>query len=220
MSPPRLFHLSISLPLCLPGPLFTCDSRLQTVMASLAGLTLLTTGSNASNTLVDIVFVHGLGEHPVKTWTTSRAHSGRGVCWPVEFLQKDLPSARLLTFGWSPKGDVRRDKAALRAFIRDENAINGPAEELVIGLERWRRAESQVRSHFRLTGERAMKWPLSSRHRANPHSTHSNRSRGQSSLSRTALVASLSSVPSSGLTSTVAMLPFERSLTRPEDFCS
>ncbi|KAK1772209.1 hypothetical protein QBC33DRAFT_520561 [Phialemonium atrogriseum] len=45
---------------------------------------------------VDIVFVHGLTGHRERTWT---AQSGCGL-WPQTLLPKEIPSARILTYGY------------------------------------------------------------------------------------------------------------------------
>lgn len=43
---------------------------------------------------VDIVFIHGVAGDRVQTWT--RKH---GVFWPKDLLPKDIPSARVWTWG-------------------------------------------------------------------------------------------------------------------------
>ncbi|KAK9423371.1 hypothetical protein SUNI508_04265 [Seiridium unicorne] len=45
---------------------------------------------------VDVVFVHGLYGHRVQTWNKS------GVLWPRDFLSKDLPPSRIITWGYAP----------------------------------------------------------------------------------------------------------------------
>ncbi|KXX73750.1 Nephrocystin-3 [Madurella mycetomatis] len=48
------------------------------------------------NSIVDIVFVHGLAGHREKTWTAEHALSP----WPQALLPSKIPSARILTFGY------------------------------------------------------------------------------------------------------------------------
>ncbi|KAH0566278.1 hypothetical protein GP486_000330 [Trichoglossum hirsutum] len=43
---------------------------------------------------IDIIFVHGLQGHLFNTW------KGLNCSWPGEFLAEDVPTARLLTFGY------------------------------------------------------------------------------------------------------------------------
>ena len=65
-------------------------------------------GTEAS---VDIVFVHGLTGNAYNTWL----HKDTGVHWPSELLGRDIPHARILSFGydadivnlWSPVSNSR-----------------------------------------------------------------------------------------------------------------
>ncbi|MCJ1371571.1 hypothetical protein MMC20_002789 [Loxospora ochrophaea] len=56
------------------------------------GLQILTEGINP---VVDIVAVHGLNGHREKTWTASN-----GVQWLRDLLSKDIPNARILSWGF------------------------------------------------------------------------------------------------------------------------
>ena len=47
---------------------------------------------------VDIVFIHGLGGDGRKTWT----HSKSEEFWP-DFLAKDIPNARIMSYSYDPK---------------------------------------------------------------------------------------------------------------------
>lgn len=44
---------------------------------------------------VDIIFLHGITGHPYRTFA---CHNG--AYWPVDFLSKDVPAARILSFGY------------------------------------------------------------------------------------------------------------------------
>lgn len=104
-----------------------------------------------------IVFVHGLRGHATKTWTVS------DVCWPRDLLPKQVPSARVLTFGYSPlleeatplsMSDLsksllgslsinrRHDKAATRPLIFVAHSLGGV---LVKSVRTLNRQESSTR---------------------------------------------------------------------------
>jgi hypothetical protein len=46
-----------------------------------------------------IVAVHGLGGHPMRTWT----HASTGKLWLQDFLPLAIPNARIMTFGYDAK---------------------------------------------------------------------------------------------------------------------
>lgn len=49
--------------------------------------------------IISLVAVHGLGGHPIQTWTDPKTKK----CWlkDEEFLPRDVPSARVLSFGYN-----------------------------------------------------------------------------------------------------------------------
>jgi hypothetical protein len=49
--------------------------------------------------VVDIVAIHGLGDHPFPTWTTAPPN----IHWLSDYLPRKLPQARILTFGYNPQ---------------------------------------------------------------------------------------------------------------------
>lgn len=49
---------------------------------------------------IDIVAVHGLNGHFEKTWET-KASSGKTVNWLKDFLPKQMPHARIMSFGYN-----------------------------------------------------------------------------------------------------------------------
>ncbi|KXG54529.1 uncharacterized protein PGRI_076730 [Penicillium griseofulvum] len=51
--------------------------------------------SDPPNADLDIIFVHGLTGNREKTWTHEN-----GTLWPQDLLAKDLPKARIMTFGY------------------------------------------------------------------------------------------------------------------------
>ncbi|KAL9036628.1 MAG: hypothetical protein Q9214_006047, partial [Letrouitia sp. 1 TL-2023] len=72
---------------------------------------------------VDIVAVHGLGGHPFKTWVSNE--KGKECFWLQDYLLKDLPGARLYTFGYNSRP----------FFSRSVETIADYAKELIDDLE-------------------------------------------------------------------------------------
>lgn len=70
-----------------------------------------------------IVAVHGLGGHPYKTWTEGQK------LWLRDFIPKDLPRARILTFGYN----------AGLAFTKSTSTIRDFAVQLLESLRQLRR---------------------------------------------------------------------------------
>lgn len=44
-----------------------------------------------------LVFAHGLNGDLIKTWT----HPESQICWPQEWLPKELPKVRVMTYGYN-----------------------------------------------------------------------------------------------------------------------
>ncbi|KAK4119854.1 hypothetical protein N657DRAFT_247289 [Parathielavia appendiculata] len=61
-----------------------------------SGIKLLHSPTSVPDTVVDIVFVHGLTGDREKTWTACYASEP----WPKTLLPSELPTARVLTFGY------------------------------------------------------------------------------------------------------------------------
>src|SRR3981189_2808041 len=45
-----------------------------------------------------IVLVHGIGGHREGSWTAPN-----GICWPRDLLPKEVPQARILTYGYDSR---------------------------------------------------------------------------------------------------------------------
>jgi hypothetical protein len=60
------------------------------------GLRVLYTPTDTSNTLVDIIFVHGLTGNSYNTWLEANSD----IYWPVHLLRHDVPNARIMAFGY------------------------------------------------------------------------------------------------------------------------
>ncbi|KAK3331711.1 hypothetical protein B0T19DRAFT_85724 [Cercophora scortea] len=81
---------------------------------------------------IDIVFVHGLRGDPVKTWTSDQSGSATNRCWPRDFLPKDIPNARVISWGYD--ADVAHLISAASS-----KSIYGHAKTLLEDLARQRR---------------------------------------------------------------------------------
>ncbi|KAL8348370.1 hypothetical protein RB598_001598 [Gaeumannomyces tritici] len=78
---------------------------------------------------VDIIFIHGITGHPYKTFAT---HEKTPIYWPTQLLSRDIPTARVLAFGYNadvvkffgPAGqnNIREHAATL---ISDVAAVRG-----------------------------------------------------------------------------------------------
>lgn len=90
------------------------------------GIRVLHTPAEAS---VDIIFIHGITGHPYKTFAT---HEKAPTYWPTQLLSRDIPTARILAFGYNadvvkffgPAGqnNIREHAATL---ISDVAAVRG-----------------------------------------------------------------------------------------------
>ncbi|VUC30279.1 unnamed protein product [Clonostachys rosea] len=67
----------------------------------------------AVHTILDIVAIHGLGGHPIKTW-----RSGKSV-WLRDFLPSAIPEARIFTFGYPSKTTFAKTVSEISDFARD-----------------------------------------------------------------------------------------------------
>ena len=67
---------------------------------------------NNSSYPIDVVAVHGVNGDAFHTWTT------HGKFWLRDFLSKDLPDARIFTFGYASKISFTCARGELRDFAR------------------------------------------------------------------------------------------------------
>lgn len=72
------------------------------------------------NARVDILFIHGLMGDAYKTWMNDKT----GVYWPVELLAKEIPDARIISFGY--------DSQVVGLFSSvGQNTLRGHADSLL-----------------------------------------------------------------------------------------
>lgn len=78
--------------------------------------------------LVDIVLIHGLSGHSYTTWLDKRS----GTFWPFDLLRKDVPNARIMTFGYdvdpanfvTAQGDLRDHAQTLLCELARERKVD------------------------------------------------------------------------------------------------
>ncbi|KAK1962446.1 hypothetical protein LY78DRAFT_249507 [Colletotrichum sublineola] len=75
----------------------------------------------------DLIAIHGLGGHAIKTWTCGDA------LWLRDFLPSDLPNVRILTFGFD--GSL--------VFTASESNISNIATQLLFGIKQLRRSKAE-----------------------------------------------------------------------------
>ena len=80
-----------------------------------------------------IVFIHGLTGDSDRTWL----HEESGVFWPVDFLTRDIPNARILAFAYDA------DVVNLRGPV-SQNRISNHATNLLGELARLREKSDSV----------------------------------------------------------------------------
>ena len=91
--------------------------------------------------IYSIVFVHGLTGGRESTWTEKKT----GTFWPKDLLPKDIPEARIFTFGYDT--DIGALNCASTNTIRD----HGKALANHLALKRMRTKSVRIAKNFILT---------------------------------------------------------------------
>jgi protein SERAC1 len=81
------------------------------------------------------VLVHGLGGDRTKTWTAED-----GTFWPKDFLPRDFPEARIVSFGYDSKVTQFSSRGV------SQNSIENHADGLCAQLHRIRDSTKTVRN--------------------------------------------------------------------------
>jgi hypothetical protein len=97
------------------------------------------------------VFIHGLNGSPLKTWKTDE------TCWPKDLLPANVPSARVMTFGynsqvvhfWSEPSQNRIDNHA-DALFAELVAIRDRSGSVSLGHRS--RADHKILIRYRTSG--------------------------------------------------------------------
>ena len=111
------------IPAVIPG--VTTNSFPATTLAA-PGLICLTPDleeEQLSTESPDIVAIHGINGHPIKTWTHEK-----GAFWLRDFLPEQIPGARVFSFGYD----------AQVAFTTSRARLDDYARSLLNGLKRYR----------------------------------------------------------------------------------
>ncbi|KAM7211106.1 hypothetical protein V8F06_013502 [Rhypophila decipiens] len=58
--------------------------------------------------IVDIVFVHGHGGHPFKTWAKDSPKGLAPCFWPADLLPRDCPDAQILVYGYDSDSGISK----------------------------------------------------------------------------------------------------------------
>ncbi|KAK0123332.1 hypothetical protein ONS96_010326 [Cadophora gregata f. sp. sojae] len=81
---------------------------------------------------VDVVAVHGLNGHYLNTWTATNA-AGQKVVWLKDLLPKQLPDARIMSYGYNSALQFSKSVAGIGTF----------AEQLLEDLRSWRGTQAE-----------------------------------------------------------------------------
>lgn len=94
--------------------------------------------------VVDIVFLHGLRGHRIKTWQPDHGKTGSEPLWIRDFLPELVPNARIITYGY--------DADVVSFFNKtNQNSVSDHASSLIDDLIRIRRGHPKVSSSFSCT---------------------------------------------------------------------
>jgi hypothetical protein len=81
---------------------------------------------------VDIVAIHGLNGHYQRTWSAI-ASNGSQVNWLRDFLPKQIPNARIMSYGYNSAVQFSKSVAAIETF----------AKQLLEDLISWRNSVAE-----------------------------------------------------------------------------
>jgi len=85
-------------------------------------------------TIIDIVAIHGLNGHYQNTWSAT-APSGEQVNWLKDLLPRQIPNARIMSYGYNSAVQFSKSVAVTETF----------AEQLLEDLISWRNSYAEQR---------------------------------------------------------------------------
>ncbi|KAF5535202.1 ankyrin repeat [Fusarium phyllophilum] len=100
--------------------IYMCDiiiqeQQLQDATPQRGGLVTLSEAITSSADAVDLVAVHGLGGHLMKTWR----HAETKASWLEEFIPQDIKNARVMTYGYESHVAFSKSTAGVEEFAKD-----------------------------------------------------------------------------------------------------
>ncbi|KAF5239886.1 hypothetical protein FANTH_9779 [Fusarium anthophilum] len=91
------------------------EQQLQDATPQRGGLVTLSGATTSGADVVDVVAVHGLGGHLMKTWR----HAETKASWLEEFIPKDIENARVMTYGYESQVAFSKSTAGVEDFAKD-----------------------------------------------------------------------------------------------------
>lgn len=82
------------------------------------GIFMLEDKAENAEGIVDIIAVHGLNGHYMKTWTTT-SKEGTECNWLRDLLPKQIPNARIMSFGYNSAVQFSKSSAGIGSFADD-----------------------------------------------------------------------------------------------------
>jgi hypothetical protein len=99
----------------------------ESISSSRFGMFILSDKPSNKAKIIDIIAIHGLNGDYERTWTTTSA-SGNPVNWLRDLLPQQIPSARIMSYGYNSAVQFSKSVAGIGTF----------AEQLLQDMMAWR----------------------------------------------------------------------------------
>ncbi|KAI9859753.1 MAG: hypothetical protein M1813_006470 [Trichoglossum hirsutum] len=110
-------ELTSEAPWATPATAVSRSSTLRTeVIDTLEDRLMVLKEPDGGSPTVDIIFIHGLGGHPIDTWKAAWDDHASNSIWPRDILGSDFPTARVLTYGYD--GTELRQSMGISSLAR------------------------------------------------------------------------------------------------------